>query len=78
MQVILTLFPETAYCLNRDCSRGSACQLLHRICIIQQPRGRGERGAGEGTRHGEELAYKKREHSLEVNKLTESDWLRGL
>lgn len=60
------------------CSCGSACQLLHRICIIQQPRGRGEWGArGEGTRHGEELAYRKREHSLGLNKLTETDWLRG-
>lgn len=53
------------------CSRGSACQLLHRICIIQQPRGRGEQGARESVRHREEPAYRKREHSLGVNKLTE-------
>lgn len=39
-------------------SHGSACQLLHRICIIQQPRGRREQGAREDTRPGEELWWR--------------------
>lgn len=54
------------------CSHGSACQLLHRICIIQQPRGRGERGAGESRRCREEPVCRKREHNLGENK---REWL---
>lgn len=34
------------------CSYGSACQLLHRIYIIQQPRGWREQGARVGMTHG--------------------------
>ena len=45
------------------CSCGYACQLLHGICIIQQPGVlRGARAKGEGTRHGEESTPRKREH----------------
>lgn len=80
MQVTLTLFPETAHCLNRDCLQPWFClsapsQNMHNSAA-QGPMG--NEGAREGTRHGEELTYRKREHSLGVNKLTKSDRLKGL
>lgn len=75
MQVTRTSFPETAHCLNRDCLQLWFClsapsQGMHNSAA-QGLRGAGGKGGRAPERERE------REHSLGLNKLTHTDWLRG-
>lgn len=72
MQDSLTLFPEMARCQNRDCLQLwfclSAPSLNMHNSAAQRPGGNEGQGRAQDTRR-----YRRREHSLGVNKLTEID-----